>query len=200
MVILPVPVNGARLVEIEPKEDVRGFFARTWCREEFRQAGIDVEIVQASVSHNERTGTLRGLHFAWPPSSEAKLVRCERGRIFDAIVDLRPDSPTFLASYAVELDERRKRALFIPSGVAHGFQTLADDCDVLYMMSDVYRPELADGVAYDDPAFAVAWPRDVTVIADRDRAYPRFDIVAHRMRFADARARSRSSMPGTPVA
>jgi dTDP-4-dehydrorhamnose 3,5-epimerase len=186
LIIGRTPIPDAYIVEIEPHGDDRGFFARTWCRDEFRRAGVDVEMVQASVSHNRLTGTLRGLHFTWPPALEGKLVRCERGRIFDVILDLRPHSPSFLAHFSVELDDDRRTAIYIPPGVAHGFQTLVDDCDVFYMMTESYRPELAAGVRHDDQQFGIAWPRAVSVIAERDRMYPSFDAQEHRARYATA--------------
>jgi dTDP-4-dehydrorhamnose 3,5-epimerase len=177
------PLAGAYVIELQRHADERGFFARTWCREEFARHGIAVDIVQASVSYNRRTGTLRGMHFAWPPAQEGKLVRCERGAIHDVIIDLRPDSPTFTQHFAVQLDAEQRRALYIPPGLAHGFQTLADDTEVLYMMTDFYRAELASGVRFDDPAFGIRWPRPVAVIAERDRTYPDFDRAAHAGRF-----------------
>ena len=186
MIFLPTAIAGARIVELECKTDERGFFARTWCREEFGRAGIGVNMVQASVSHNRLRGTLRGLHFTWPPSREAKLVRCERGRVFDVIVDLRPQSPSYLQHVAVTLDGETHSALYIPPGVAHGFQTLADECTVLYMMTDFYRPELADGVRFDDPAFGLSWPLPVSCIIERDRGYPDFDPAAHAARYRAA--------------
>jgi len=177
-------IPGAFIVQPELREDERGFFARLWCRAEFAARGIDIEMVQASLSHNRLAGTLRGLHFAAAPAQEGKLVRCERGRIFDVIVDLRPESAAFLKHYSVELDDTDRTALYIPPGVAHGFQTLADDCDVLYMMSEAYRPASAAGVRYDDPAFGIRWPRPVAMIAERDRSYPDFDRAAHAARGA----------------
>jgi dTDP-4-dehydrorhamnose 3,5-epimerase len=183
---VPTAIPGARTVELERHPDVRGFFARTWCRDEFARQGIAVDMVQASVSHNRLRGTVRGLHFSWPPSHEAKLVRCERGQVIDVIVDLRPDSPAFLRHVAVTLDDEQGNALYIPPGVAHGFQTLTDNCTVLYMMSDFYRPGLADGVRYDDPAFGIAWPLPVSCIVDRDRLYPDFDRAAHTARYRSA--------------
>lgn len=185
MIFAPTPLAGALIVEPERKVDERGFFARTWCRQEFAQHGIDVEVVQASVSHNRRAGTLRGMHFTWPPSREGKLVRCERGAVYDVIVDLRPDSSTFLQHFGAELNQDNGRALYIPPGFAHGFQTLTDDTDVVYMMTDFYRPELADGVRFDDPAFAIRWPRSVTVIVERDRTYPDFGRDAHVRRYRE---------------
>jgi dTDP-4-dehydrorhamnose 3,5-epimerase len=159
--------------------DDRGFFARTWCREEFARGGIAVDMVQASISHNRLAGTLRGMHFTWPPSLEAKLVRCERGQVRDVILDLRPASPAFLQHFAVTLDDEQRNALYIPQGVAHGFQTLADESTVLYMMTDFYRPELAGGVRFDDFAFGISWPLAVSSIVERDHTYPDFDLEMH---------------------
>ncbi len=180
------PIAGAFAVEIEPIADERGFFARTWCRREFAQAGIDVEIVQCNVSKTRLAGTVRGLHFQWPPSREAKLIRCQRGRIHDVLVDLRPDSRTYLVSQALVLDEQKQNALFCPTGVAHGFQTLSDDTEVHYMMSDYYEAELYGGVRYDDAAFGIRWPLPVRAIHDRDRSYPDFERDAHAKRFRAA--------------
>jgi dTDP-4-dehydrorhamnose 3,5-epimerase len=177
------PLAGAFVVRIERHEDARGYFARLWCRNEFAAHGIDMALVQASISSNRRAGTLRGLHYAWPPSNEAKLVRCSQGRIHDVIVDLRPSSEFFLRHFVIELDATEHSALYIPHGFAHGFQTLVDDCEVVYMMTDFYRSELADGVRFDDPSFAIGWPRPVSVIAERDRRYPDFDRVAYCRRF-----------------
>ena len=174
MIFEAVPVAGAFLVRMERREDERGYFARLWCREEFAAQGIEVDMVQASVSHNRVAGTVRGLHYSDLPSREAKLVRCARGRVFDVIVDLRPDSPSYLRHHAVLLDAEAGDALYVPPQVAHGFQTLQADTDVHYMMSDFYRPELARGVRYDDPAFGIVWPLPVSVIAARDRDYPDF--------------------------
>lgn len=184
-------IPGAHLLELERNTDDRGFFARTWCRDEFERQGIAVNMVQASLSHNRVAGTLRGLHFAWPLSQEAKLVRCEQGRVLDVILDLRPTSPAFLRHFTVTLDDDQRNALYIPPGVAHGFQTLVDECTVLYMMTDIYRPDLADGVRYDDPAFGIAWPRPVSSILNRDRCYPDFDSYSHTVRYNLASSRSR---------
>lgn len=175
MIFEPTAIPGCLAVLPERREDERGFFARAWCREEFAAHGIEVDMVQASVSHNRRAGTLRGMHFARPPAREGKLVRCERGAVHDVAIDLRPDSPAYLRHVARRLDEETGAALYIPPGVAHGFLTLADDSRVVYMMTEAYRPELADGVRFDDPAFGIRWPRDVAVIAPRDRDCPDFD-------------------------
>lgn len=174
MIFEPVPVAGAFLVRMERREDERGYFARLWCRDEFAAQGIEVNMVQASVSHNRAAGTVRGLHYSELPSREGKLVRCARGRVFDVIVDLRPDSPSYLRHHAVLLDAQGGDALYVPPQVAHGFQTLEADTDVHYMMSDFYRPELARGVRYDDPVFGIVWPLPVSVIAPRDREYRDF--------------------------
>lgn len=179
----PTSIPGAFVIRVERHEDERGFFARVWCRDEFAAHGIDAGIVQASISHNRQAGTLRGLHFTWPPSSEAKLVRCENGRVYDVILDLRPNSPTFLRHFGLVLDEQQRDALYIPHGVAHGFQTLTEGTDVLYMMTDVFRPELAAGARFDDPTFGITWPLPVTIIADRDRGYPDFNRATHLQRF-----------------
>jgi dTDP-4-dehydrorhamnose 3,5-epimerase len=167
VIFRPTPIPGAIVVSPEPKSDERGHFARTWCSEEFAAHGIDVSMPQASVSHNHRAGTLRGLHFARPPGREGKLVRCERGRVFDVIVDLRPESAAYLHHFAVELDEQALTALYVPPGVAHGFQTLVDGSRVLYMMSEAYRPDLYAGARHDDPVFAIRWPLPVSAIAER---------------------------------
>lgn len=178
----PTSIPGAFVIGIEPHVDERGFFARTWCRDEFAAHGIQAEMAQASLSHNRRAGTLRGLHFTRASSREAKLVRCSAGRVHDVIVDLRPQSPAFLQHIALVLDAREHNALYIPQGVAHGFLTLTNDCDVLYLMTEAYRPELAAGVRYDDPAFGIEWPAPVNVIAERDRDYPDFDALVHGAR------------------
>ena len=179
MIFEPTVVAGAFVILPERATDERGHFARTWCRDEFAAHGVTIDMVQASVSHNRLAGTVRGLHFSRSPANEAKLVRCERGRIFDVIVDLRPTSPSYLKHAARILDEDNGAALYIPAGVAHGFQTLADDSTVFYMMSEAYRAELADGVRHDDKAFAISWPTAVTRIAERDRRYPDFDPGRH---------------------
>lgn len=175
MIIEPATLVGAFHLDIERAEDSRGYFARLWCEREFADHGIAVAFVQASVSHNALAGTLRGMHFQWPPSRESKLVRCERGAIFDAIIDLRPDSATFGMHATFVLDSTRRNALFIPAGFAHGFQTLAPDSDVVYMMSDFHRPDLSDGVRFDDPEFRISWPLPVSCINDRDQNFPDFN-------------------------
>jgi dTDP-4-dehydrorhamnose 3,5-epimerase len=176
-------IAGAALARIEPHRDDRGFFARTFCVEEFKAAALPTQAVQASVSYNEHAGTLRGMHFQWPPSLEGKLVRCVRGQVHDVLLDLRPRSGTYLQHAAVLLDEDNRDAVFIPWGVAHGFLTLAPRTEVLYQMSDVFAPELAAGVRWDDPAFAIHWPRAVAVISERDARCASFDRASFEREF-----------------
>jgi dTDP-4-dehydrorhamnose 3,5-epimerase len=168
-------IPGAAVVRIERKTDPRGFFARTFCAGEFSSHGLPHEMVQASISYNEHRGTIRGLHFQRPPSREGKLVRCIRGRLFDVLLDLRPDSPTYLQHRSVMLDDDSRAAVFIPHGVAHGFQTLSERAEVLYLMSDFYAPDLGAGVRWNDPAFAIEWPLEAAIISERDAGYPSFD-------------------------
>ena len=170
MRFLPTAVAGVHLVEAEPESDERGFFARLYCPQEFAAAGISFSPRQTSLSYNRHRLTLRGLHYTTEP--EAKLVRCTRGRIFDVAVDLRKDSPTFTRWCGFELDAALARSLFIPAGVAHGFLTLVENCDVLYQVDRIYRPGFDAGLRWDDPAFAVAWPARPDVISSRDAAFP----------------------------
>jgi dTDP-4-dehydrorhamnose 3,5-epimerase len=185
----PLSIAGARLVRTDVHVDVRGSFARLFSADEFAAEGLPAVMVQTNLSRNVRRGTVRGLHFQWPPSAEGKLVRCVRGRLHDVLLDLRPDSPTYLRHEAVRLDESDSDAVFIPPGVAHGFQTLADDTDVLYQMSDVYAPDLASGVRWNDPAFGIRWPEAATVIADRDAGYPDFDADRFAREFRERQGR-----------
>jgi dTDP-4-dehydrorhamnose 3,5-epimerase len=174
------PLPGAFVLEIEPHRDARGYFARTWCTSEFSGAGLPANLVQASISHNDKRGTLRGMHMQLPPSQEGKLVRCTRGRIYDAIVDLRPTSPTYLQHFAVELTADTQQALYVPPTMLHGFLTLEDETDVFYQMTGFHRPELAFGARWNDPAFGIRWPAEGNLImADRDAAYPDFDAAAY---------------------
>jgi dTDP-4-dehydrorhamnose 3,5-epimerase len=168
-------IDGAALVQIEPHPDARGFFARTFCVEEFAAAGLPTQSVQMSVSFNEHAGTVRGMHFQWPPSQEGKLVRCTRGRLFDVLLDLRPHSPSYLKHQAVTLTDTGHEAVFIPPGIAHGFQTLQPQTEVWYQMTDLYAPDLAAGVRWNDPKFGIQWPMSEIVISERDERYPDFD-------------------------
>jgi dTDP-4-dehydrorhamnose 3,5-epimerase len=167
---------GAFVVEIEKREDERGFFARTWSEETFRAHGIYFSPAQSSVSHNRLKGTLRGIHYQVAPFQECKLVRCTRGSIFDVIIDLRQDSPTYKRWFAAELTAANYRMLYIPKGFAHGFQTLMDDTEVLYIMEDEYRACAERGIRWDDPAIAIAWPSNVSVISEKDRRWPDFSF------------------------
>jgi dTDP-4-dehydrorhamnose 3,5-epimerase len=170
----PVALDGAWLVAPEPHEDERGIFARVWCAQEFAAHGLDARIVQASISLSRRRGTLRGLHWQAAPHEEVKLVRCTRGAIHDVILDLRPASPTFLRHFATELSAQNRLALYIPKGLAHGFQTLADDTEVFYQMSEFYEPAAARGVRWNDPAFGIAWPVAQPILHPRDASYADF--------------------------
>jgi dTDP-4-dehydrorhamnose 3,5-epimerase len=185
-----LPIARAFLVRIERKDDRRGFFARTFCAREFADVGLPTSFVQASVSVNARRATVRGMHFQWPPSHEGKLVRCTRGALQDVLLDLRPESPTYLRHASLQLDEDNRDAVYIPPGIAHGFQTLAERTEVFYQMTDVHSQDLAAGVRWNDPRFGIAWPleRDI-VISERDAAYPDFDRAAFE---AELRMRSGS--------
>ena len=174
MLFEPTPLAGAFVLEAERLEDDRGFFARTFCRNDFREAGLEPDLVQCSLSFNHRKGTLRGMHYQAAPHQEAKLVRCTMGAIHDVILDLRPDSPTFKESFGVELSANNRRALYIPAGLAHGFLTLTDDAEVFYQMSVPFHPGAARGVRWNDPAFGIEWPAEPRILSDRDRTYPDF--------------------------
>lgn len=191
MKFTPLDIPGAWQVDAEPVADGRGSFARLWCRDEFARAGIAFDAVQASASFNHRAGTLRGLHFAWPPSGESKFVRVVRGSVVDILLDLRPASPAYRRHVAVRLDAGDGRALLVPPGVAHGFQTLVDATEIHYLMNEAYRADLADGVRFDDAAFGIRWPLPVAAIAERDRTYVDFDADAHAARHAAAAAGAR---------
>jgi dTDP-4-dehydrorhamnose 3,5-epimerase len=176
MRFIETPLPGAWVIELEELADERGWFARTFDAEEFRARGLNPSVVQSNASFNARRGTLRGMHYQADPHGESKLVSCVRGAIFDVAVDLRPDAPTCSRWHGVELSAENHRAFYIPVGVAHGFQTLTDDCEVLYQMGHPYVPEAARAVRWDDPAFAIDWPAvdGDRVIAEKDRAYPDF--------------------------
>jgi dTDP-4-dehydrorhamnose 3,5-epimerase len=174
VIFVATPLPGAFVVEPEYHEDHRGFFARTWCAREFAAHGLSTRLAQCSVSLTKRRGTLRGLHYQAAPYAEAKLVRCTAGGVHDVIVDLRPTSPTYRRHLAVTLTAGNRKALFVPQGFAHGFQTLADETEVFYQISAFHSPDHARGIRWDDPAFAIAWPLDDPIVNDRDRAYPDF--------------------------
>ena len=174
MKVTPTDLPGVMLVTIDAHTDNRGLFARTFDADEFAAAGLPTSWPQCNVSWNDRRGTLRGMHFQHVPHEEPELVRCTRGRIFDVAVDLRPGSPTLCRWTVAELTHERRNALFIPAGCAHGFLTLEDDCEILYMMGEVFVPALASGVRWNDPAFAIAWPFEPVTMSDRDANWPDF--------------------------
>ena len=171
----PLGLDGAVLVEMQRHEDERGWFARLHCEREFEAAGVPGRFVQSNVSINRCAGTVRGLHFQWPPSQEGKLVRCVRGGIYDVLVDLRPESATFTRHIGVELREGGGESVYVPPGFGHGFQTLADETEVLYLMGDYYEPDLSTGLRFNEPAFDIRWPQPVTSISPRDAAAPAFE-------------------------
>lgn len=179
VIFSPTPLAGAFVVDLDRRSDERGFFARTWCQREFEAQGLDAALVQCSLSHNLRRHTLRGMHWQASPHSEVKLVRCTRGAIWDAIIDLRPGSPTYMQHFGIELTSESGRALYIPEGMAHGFVTLVDDSEVFYQMSNFYEPAAARGVRWNDPAFGIEWPVTTPIVHPRDAAYPDyFSLVA----------------------
>jgi dTDP-4-dehydrorhamnose 3,5-epimerase len=166
---------GAFIVDAEPYEDDRGLFARTFCKKEFSEHGLCPDFVQCNTSFNRRRGTLRGMHFQQPPYGETKLVRCVAGAIYDVMIDLRPESPTFRNWVGVELTSDNRRALYVPTDFAHGFQTLTSNAEVLYMMSETYHADHAAGVRWDDPAFGIEWPIADPILSERDASYPVLD-------------------------
>jgi len=167
-----LPIAGAALVEPEPIKDDRGYFARVWCEEEFARHGLDSRAAQANIGVSHKQGTLRGLHYQVAPDLEAKLVRCLRGAVWDVMVDLRPDSPTYRRWHGVELRGGDGRAVYVPPLCAHGYVTLEDDTELWYQASVPFAPASARGVRYDDPSLGITWPRPALVISDRDRAWP----------------------------
>jgi dTDP-4-dehydrorhamnose 3,5-epimerase len=171
MIFHDTKIPGAYLIEPKRAVDERGFFARTWCRQEFAERGLDATPVQCSVSFSKHRGTLRGIHYQVAPQEETKLVRCTRGAIYDVILDLRPGSPTFTHWQAFELTSENRHELHVPKGVAHGFLTLCEDCEVYYQISTVYNSASSQGVRWDDPAFGVEWPEEPCVISERDASF-----------------------------
>jgi len=166
-------VHGAYLIDAEPRTDERGFFARLWCRDEFAARGLSAEFVQCNDSFSARRGTLRGLHYQAAPHAEVKLVRCVRGRVFDVLVDLRRDSPTYTQWFGTELTAENRRMLYVPEGCAHGYLTLEDDSEVVYPVSQPYTPDAERGVRWNDPRFAIAWPPvDTLTLSPKDQQWP----------------------------
>lgn len=180
MLFTETRLSGAFVIEPQRLEDERGFFARTWCSQEFAEHGLTARVVQCNVSFNRIKGTLRGMHYQEKPHEEAKLVRCTAGAIYDVIVDLRPQSATYLEWIAVELTAQNRQMLYVPVGFAHGFQTLVGETEVFYQMSQFYVAESARGVRWNDPLFAIDWPPDDRTISERDRSYPDFQAPTFR--------------------
>ena len=171
----PTSLEGAWVIDLERIEDDRGFFARAWCQREFAEHGLNAQVVQCNVSFNHARGTLRGMHYQVAPHREVKLVRCTRGKIYDVIVDLRPDSPTYKGWLGVELTAENRRMLYVPEGFAHGYQTLEDASEVFYQVSEFYQPGSEGGLRWNDVAFGIDWPLEPTVMSDKDRSHPDFE-------------------------
>lgn len=174
MLFRDTSLKGVFEINLERKVDERGFFARTWCQEEFALNGLTSRLVQCSISFNSLKGTLRGMHYQHMPHAETKLVRCTAGSVYDVVLDLRPNSPTFKRWIGIMLTAADRNMIYVPEGCAHGFQTMDDETEVFYQMSEFYNPESARGVRWDDPAFKISWPAPVEVISERDRTYPNF--------------------------
>lgn len=172
MIFTKTGLREAYLIDLEKREDQRGFFARAWCQREFEEHGLVPRVVQTNISYNKYKGTLRGMHYQRAPHAETKLVRCTRGAIYDVIIDLRPDSLTYKQWLGVELTAANYRILYVPEGFAHGFQTLMDEVEVTYQVSQFYTPEAEGGLRYNDPAFGIDWPLEIQVISDKDKNWP----------------------------
>ena len=175
MIFSETELQGLYVIEPERLEDERGFFARVWCEQEFKEHGINTQFVQSNVSFNKYGGTLRGMHYQTAPYEEAKLVSCTAGSLYDVAIDIRPESKTFMQWISVELTANNKRLVYIPKGFAHGFLTMEDNTDVFYQMSQFYAPEYARGFRWDDPLFGIEWPMEVRSISDRDWSLPFFE-------------------------
>src|SRR6202000_563499 len=171
MIFTETKLKGAFIIDLDRKTDERGFFARAFCQNEFRTHGMNPIIAQANIASNAKRGTLRGMHFQYPPAAESKLVRCTRGAILDIIVDLRPESPTYLDHVAVGLDEDNMRALYVPERFAHGYQALCNNTDTSYQVGEFYTPNAEGGLRYDDPQLGLKWPLEVSVISSKDQAF-----------------------------
>ena len=169
-------LQGAYIINIEPLEDERGFFARSFCQEEFEKYGLNPRIVQCNVSYNTKRGTLRGMHYQIKPYEEAKVVSCTKGAIYDVIIDLRSDSPTYCQWFAVELSAENYKMLYVAEGFAHGFQTLQENTIVFYQMSEFYHPECAQGIRYNDPTFEITWPLSKPIISKKDDSYDDYKL------------------------
>lgn len=176
------PLQGAFVIELEKRVDSRGFFARSFCRHEFEALGLNPEIAQANIAFNHRKGTVRGLHFQYPPDGETKVVRCSRGAMLDVIVDLRPESATFLQHFAIELSAENRLSLYIPDRFAHGYQSLEDATETTYLMGSFFAPGTDGGLHYADPRLAIRWPLPVSEVSDKDKACPLLQISEQELR------------------
>jgi dTDP-4-dehydrorhamnose 3,5-epimerase len=176
MIFKETKLKGSFIIEIERLKDQRGFFARGWCKREFETQGLVSRLVQANISLNKKRGTLRGMHYQVAPHAETKVVRCTRGSVYDVIIDLRPDSPTYKQWLGVELTADNRRMLYVPKGFAHGYQTLEDDSEVFYYVSEFYTPAAERGFRYNDQALAIKWPLEVQVISDKDMNWPDYTL------------------------
>ncbi len=175
MKFIPTKIEGVYIIDIEPMEDERGFFARSWCADELRAQGLVSNLVQCSVSFNKKRGTIRGMHYQAAPHEETKIVRCTAGSIYDVIVDMRPESATFKQWLSLELSAENRRMIYVPTGIAHGFQSLVENSEVFYMVSEFYRPEYSRTVRWNDPQFAIEWPdEEHRVISSRDSSHQDF--------------------------
>ena len=175
MIFTETKLKGAFIIDLERREDLRGFFARAFCQNEFKAHGLKPFIAQANVASNFKKGTIRGMHFQYPPAAETKLVRCTRGAILDIIVDLRPESATYLQHVSVELSEENHRALYVPERFAHGYQTLRDNTDTSYQVGEFYTPEVEGGLMYNDPRLGLDWPMAVMVMSEKDQKFRLLD-------------------------
>jgi dTDP-4-dehydrorhamnose 3,5-epimerase len=189
VIVTETELAGAFIVDLLPHEDDRGFFARLFCQKEFAAHGLKPLVAQANIAANRRRGTVRGMHFQFPPSAETKYVRCVRGAVLDVIVDLRPESPTYLRHIAVELSASNQRGIYVPERFAHGYQTLEDDTDTIYMMGEFHTPGMAGGLRHNDPVLDLSWPLPVEVISEKDRSWELLEV-------AERELRQRMSEPG----
>lgn len=174
MIFTPTKIHGVYVVDLEKREDERGFFARGFCRNEFQAHKMNPSVVQANISYNRDKGTLRGMHWQTAPSEETKFIRCTRGAIYDVIIDMRPDSPSYRQWLGVELSDCNYKMLYVPESFAHGFQTLEDHTEVIYLVSEFYDPKTERGVRYNDPSFGIIWPLPVSQISEKDAGWPDF--------------------------
>lgn len=179
MKFIPIPLKGAYIIELEKKGDERGFFGRTYCEKEFQQAGLDNHFVQINNSLSSQKGTLRGMHYQMHPHSETKIVRCIKGALYDVVLDLNTNSPTFGQSYGVELSDDNRKMMYVPKGFAHGFLTIQDETEAFYLVSEFYAPQSERGIRWNDPKFGIKWPFDPVVVSDKDKNHPLFDPLYH---------------------